>query len=160
MNFALLSPRVWLELIGVALIAALIWYAYHWAYANGERDANAVYIAQALEQEKAARAKEQGMQTSLENLRDAYIAKQKSYVASAAAAANSLRDLQAGLAIPSGNDPATAIGIDELARTRAVVGSCAGIVQKMAEALDAEESKLIALQSYVSTVLLALNPKK
>jgi len=61
MNFALLSPRVWLELIGVALIAALIWYAYHWAYANGERDANAVYIAQALEQEKAARAKEQGI---------------------------------------------------------------------------------------------------
>lgn len=154
MNFALLSPRVWLELIGAALISALIWYAYHWAYANGERDANAVYMAQALEQEKAARAKEQGMQTSLENLRDAYIAKQKSHAVSAAAAANSLRDLQAGLAIPSGNDPATAIGIDELARTRIVVGSCAGIVQKMAEALDSSEARLSALQTYVKEVVL------
>ncbi len=35
MNFALLSPKVWLEIAIAALISAACWYGYHWIYERG-----------------------------------------------------------------------------------------------------------------------------
>jgi hypothetical protein len=104
-------------------------------------------------------AKEQAFQTTLGNLTNAYIKDKADHHASAVAAANSLRDLQdelnaanrgaaAGVAAAAGgaNDPSV---------LRQVVGECAAVVQKMADAADATEDKLKGLQAWIAAALLA-----
>jgi len=110
-------------------------------------------ILDALAVEKANQAKEQVMKLSLENLTNAYVKNQKANSDNAIAANNSLRDLQTTIGNPTPIDPATSIGVDDLARARFVVGDCATTLSKMAEAFDASEARLSALQEYVKNVV-------
>lgn len=160
MNLALLNPKVWLELAIVAIVAGAIWFAYHWAYNQGVNATQVKFdayktqqLAQAMQSEQDARAKEQAFQVSLENLTNAYITEKTARINDARNAANSLRELQAAIGSPAPINSQTPIGLDDTARARSVVGECAATVQKMAELLDASEGRLKALQAYVKSIL-------
>jgi DNA repair ATPase RecN len=154
---ALLNWRVWVA-IGIATSIALAgWKGYDIGKQSVQAEFDiyrAEQVAQALKAEEVNRAKEQGMHTSLENLTNAYIKNQKANSASAVAAGNSLRDLQAALGSATAIDPSAPGRADDLARARFVVGDCATTIQKMADAFDTSEERLRALQEYVKSLVL------
>lgn len=162
MSFALLNPRVWFELALAALVAGLIWYAYHWAYTNG---ANSVQVKfdmyknqqaqQAQQQEAANRLKEQGFQTSVENISNAYIKEHSAHLAANANAHSMLDSFQASLNSPAPKDPATPGSADGATQglDAQLLGNCAAALVRLAEAADGLEEQVVGLQAYVEQVV-------
>jgi hypothetical protein len=152
---ALLNWRVWAVLSLAVMLAASHWKAY----TQGEKAMQSTFeaykaeqVAQALEADQAVRIKEVALNQSLRSLTDAYIAEKNAHIAAAGRADDSLRQLQATLGSAATLDPATAIGADDLTRTRVVVGQCAATLAKVAEAADSLEDRLTGLQTYVKEV--------
>ena len=163
MNLALLNPKVWFELACVAVVAGLLWYAYHWAYMNGFKAEEAEFnaykvqvVASALAAQKAADSDKSAFQTSLENLTDAYIKEKSAHVATATSAANSLRDLQTALAAArsaSASNPATPGSTDGTAGSISeLFGTCATTLVKLAEEADTLEERVVGLQAYATYI--------
>jgi Bacteriophage Rz lysis protein len=155
----LLNWRIW-----AALVLCLGQAAFGWKmYKVGENSIQVKFdmyrnqqIQAAQQQESANRLKEQGMQKSLENLTNAYIKNQKANSASAAAAGNSLRDLQTAIDRPTPRDtcaPSSTNGATSRPEPQ-LLGSCAAALVRLAEEADRLEEQVIGLQAYIKEVVL------
>lgn len=166
MNFALLNPKVWLEIACIAIVAGAIWFAYHWAYSNGARDVQIKFdaykteqVQMAQQQEAANRLKEQGFQTSVENISNAYIKEHSAHLASVASANSMLDSFNASLGSAATKDsptPASPNGTTAGLDTQ-LLGNCAGALVRLAEAADGLEEQVVGLQAYVSAILAPQN---
>lgn len=153
----LLNWRVWVA-IGMALAISLAgWKGYGLGKESvqGEFDKyKAEQVAQALKVDSENRAKEQGMQLSLENLTNAYIKNQKANSANAIAANNSLRELQTTIDSPTGTDsPASRSTDGRAGLEQELLGNCAATLVRLAQEADGLEARLVGLQTYIKGVV-------
>lgn len=153
--WTLLNPRL---LIAVALAAAL-GFTHLQAYKMGGSAVRAEWNAQitmqaqeTLKQSEAARAKEQVLQAKVRKVNNDLQTEKNRRAADASNAADGLRQLQATIDSAASGDTATAEGTDDLARARAVVGSCAKALTELAAVADSTEARLMGLQEYVRSV--------
>jgi PAS domain-containing protein len=156
---ALISPRVWMA---VALAVALV--ASHWkAYTGGKQATQLEWDAAtaqatdvALQAERAARAKEQALQTQVRKVANDYQVEKTRRAAADQLAADSLRQLQAALA--SGGQPATnpaaAAGADDDPRD-GIITECAGHLVQVDAAARRLADQTRALQAYAASVCVA-----
>jgi hypothetical protein len=157
----LLNWRVWAAILLCVAQAAFGWKMYK-AGGNSVQVEFDMYknqqVLDTLAAQKANQLKEQGMQLSLENLTNAYIKNQKANSASAVAAGNSLRDLQATLDSPAAQDSPASRSVDAGAGpVQELLGNCAATLVRMAQEADGLENQVVGLQSYVKQVV---NPAK
>lgn len=154
-----LNPGRWL--LYLALLAALGVGIYRLDQSRqqiGYDKAQAEYIAAALKAEQAARAKEQELLTARTKVEAEYAKHKKTAAADAGAAADELDRLRNELAITSAaskdSTPATGDhGTGGLERE--LLGNCSQTLQGVAREADRLETKVVALQSYVSQVCVS-----
>lgn len=162
MNFALLNPKVWFEIACVAILAGAIWFAYHWAYSNGARDVQIKFdaykteqVQMAQQQEAANRLKEQGFQTSLENLTNAYIKEHSAHLAAAASANSMLDSFNAALGSKAAPDsPAARVPDGGAGPEQELLGNCASTLVRLAAEADRLEEVIVGLQTYIKDIVL------
>lgn len=149
--------------IAAALIVALALSAGAWkAYSMGKASVQAEWdadvaqrTAQALEAEKAARARESELQTKVGRVDRAYQEQKRATAHVAAAAADGLRNLEAILAAP--NSPASTAtassgnhgtgGVE-----RELLGSCAASLVGLGKEADRMAAKIVTLQEYIKAL--------
>jgi hypothetical protein len=155
---ALLSPRVWLAVVIAIALAGSHWKAYH----SGGKAVQAEWDAQTLATTQAAlaadianRAKEADLQTKVRKVSNDYAKEKAAHVATVAASADGLRSLQTTIDSAAATDSTCTSRIDDLARTRLVVGQCAKALQELADIADTGEARLSGLQDYVRSIGLA-----
>lgn len=168
MNLALLNPKVWFELACAAVVAGLLWYAYHWAYMNGARDVQASFdaykaqvTANALQAQAQAANDSTGFQTSLGNLTDAYIKKQRELANAKSAYDGVLSAFEAtnsGAAAP--NSPAARNPNGTAGLETELLGNCAAALVKLAEEADGLEARIVGLQAYAADIEKIYGVKK
>ncbi len=118
-------------------------------------------LSERLAYESDLRNKQAEANAALRKVTDEYTRREKTLRASAASAKselNRLRD-QANVPVPASaftDNPPPPAGADDATVTRYVLGECGAAVSTLAEAADAAEAKLSALQDYVVSVTKAL----
>ena len=154
------------------ILAALMLVTFlagtHWkAYKAGGNVVQAEWTAERLQASQDAlkafeqvRAKEADLQTKVRKVTNDYAAEKTRHARTAADLDVSLRQLQATLGDAPPTDPAALIGADDAARARFVVGECAAALSKVAQAADASDARLSALQDYVRAVGLSEEAQK
>jgi len=160
-TLALLNPRVWLEIAIVAIVGYVLWFAYHWAYNNGANSVQVKFdaykaqqLAQMVQAEQDARAKEQAFNTSLENLTNAYITQKNALAAAHATNGKLLDGFNAALSSPIGKDSPAAGGTHAgTGPEQELLGNCAAALVRLAEEADGLEARLVGLQSYIKDVV-------
>ena len=153
----LLNWRVWLVVATFVALSATGWKGYDLGKESVQSEFDkykAEQVAQALKVDSDNRAKEQGMQLSLENLTNAYIKNQKTNSANAAAANDSLRQLQATISDPSSADsPASRSTDGRAGLEQELLGNCAATLVRLAQEADGLEARLVGLQTYIKGVV-------
>lgn len=145
-----LAPRLAAAAIALAGAAASGFYAGHrWVTSdwNAERLERADLAAEA---ERMARAADQRRAAGAQEALDAYARNVRRSSADAAAARGELDRLRDALAAAgAASTPEAAARADAAARAGHVVGACARALSEVADAADACESRLTALQEWV-----------
>ena len=148
-----------------ALAAILAWGG--WQKHRAESGTKAAAVAEqraaveaaTAEAERQARAQEQDFAARARSAADAYskqVADARASAGRARVGLDSLRNaIAAAPSCPASPSASSSGRTDATAELRGVLGSCAGAVQKLAEAADADAARLIALQQYVQ----AMQPK-
>ena len=157
--FALLNPRLWIALALAGVLAGTHFTAYRSGRAAVTANWDVERLAQQTQRadaERDNRAIEAKRTEGVSNADKKYQA-QRSVDRAAANGANSelqrLRDVIAASAPgETPRDPATAVCLDDLARTRDVFGRSATALQRMAVTADALETQLVGLQDYVRSI--------
>lgn len=145
-------------IIAVAVLAASFAFGFKsgHGYVSAKWDKErAEMTARALEAERAARAEEQAKIAKAQEVANANARRAAQARADAAAARSELDGLRNVLAAAP-NCPASnttgAAGTDGADPARTVVAACAGELQIVAEAADAAEARVTALQAWISGV--------
>lgn len=158
----LLSPRLWIALALVAVLGFTHFTTYRVGKgvvrAEWDKD-KAERMAQALEAEQTARAREQQLVAERKKLEDRYVQNKRQADISAAAARAELERLRDELGAPRGPasaDPAAPVRADGRAGLESeLLGTCASALVGMAATLDDTVAKVIGLQSYIKAVCRA-----
>ena len=154
--WALLTPKFWLGLALVGLLALSHGFAYKSGRAavrvqwDKER---AEITAAALVASEAARAKEQVLTTANTKVTNDYQTQKKLRAADAVAADGKLRELQAALSSPTSTDAAPLGGADDPRDT--IIDQCASTVVILDRYAQSVAQTAIGLQSYTRNVCLA-----
>jgi hypothetical protein len=149
--------------IAAALIVALALSAGAWkAYSMGKASVQAEWdadvaqrTAQALEAEKAARARESELQTKVGRVDRAYQDQKRATAHVAAAAADGLRNLETILAAPAAaSSGAVAASGNHGAGSpeRELLGSCAASLVGLGKEADRMALKVLTLQEYIRAI--------
>lgn len=150
--FALLSPRLWAAIVFAGILAA----SHFGAYRSGKATVRAEWdrdiaerTAQALEAEKAARAKEQAWNAAIADARGKYAKQVQATGVVVAATAIGMRELerQLNLAAVAGAASPHIPGIDGADPRPAIVGECARQLSALDEAYRKLADKARALQA-------------
>lgn len=147
------------------IVVSLAWGG--WQKLKAERSTKAAAVAEqraaieaaTAEAERKARALEQDFADRARSAADAYskqVAQARASADRARAGLDGLRDAIAAAPACPASEAASAPGrTDATTELRGVLGSCAGAIQRLAEAADADATRLTALQQYVQ----AMQPK-
>lgn len=152
---ALLSPRVWAAIALIIALAASHYKAYHAGgkSVQAEWDAQTLALTQAaLAADIANIAKEADLQTKVKKVSADYAKEKAAHAVSVAASADGLRDIQSTLDSAASKASTCTSRIDDLARTRLVVGQCAKALQELANIADTGEANLTGLQDYIRSI--------
>ena len=149
--------------VAAALAIAIFLIGSHWkAYRMGGNEVRAEWTSERLVQEKMAlaaseanRQKEQVLNDKVRKVSHDYSREKAAHAAIAARLADSLRDLNAVIGSEATSNSTAIVGLDDLTRTRYVVGQCARQLAEVAEVADTTAIRLIGLQDYVKAVGLA-----
>jgi len=155
-----MAARVAAPLLLLAAAAACVWAYGHGRYKAGERDVEARYAQQRIEAEREDRRIEQRRGAASQEVQDGYAKKTARARADAAAARSELDGLRSDLAASprQSPDPSAAGGADGTAVLRELLGECASEYTDVAQAADAANGRLAALQSWVAGVCLDAQP--
>lgn len=152
-----------------ALAAILAWGG--WQKHRAERSTKAAAVAEqraaveaaTAEAERQARAQEQEFADRARSAADAYskqVAEVRASAGRARVGLDSLRDaISAAPACPASPAAAAASGVDATAGLRIVVRECAAALSQVAEAADASDARLTALQQYIKAIQPDAAPK-
>lgn len=150
------------------LAAMLAWGG--WQKHRAERSTKAAAVAEqraaveaaTAEAERQARAQEQDFADRARSAADAYskqVAEVRASAGRARVGLDSLRDAVAATTVcPAASNPAAAGRTDGAAGLRIVVGECAAALSQVAEAADASDARLKALQDYIRATQPKVNP--
>lgn len=153
---ALLSPRFWLVLAMVGVLA----FTHSFVYKSGRAAVRvqwdkerAEITADALKASEAARAKEQVLTAANAKVTNDYVLQKKLRAADAVANAGKLRDLQAAVGNPSGAETAALGGSDD-PRDR-IIDQCASALVTLDRDVKGLAFTATGLQSYTRDVCMS-----
>lgn len=152
---ALFSWRVWAAVAIAIALAASHYKAWHAGGKSVQADWDAQTLAMtqaALAEDVAARAKEADLQTKVKKVSAEYAKEKAAHAVSIVSSADGLRSLQATIDSATAANSTCTSRIDDLARTRLVVGQCAKALQELADIADTGEARLSGLQDYIRSV--------
>lgn len=139
---SLLSPRVWIELLVAAIIAAACWYAYNWVYDRGAESVQVKWDAETFEETKqSAKIAAEALATT-KSLQEGANHEQKAKNAQIASLNSKLDTAIAGLSNrPSRTDPS------DVPKSPGTCPICtgAGLSREDAEFLTREATRAKAL---------------
>lgn len=145
--------------IAIAVFLAGVYWKGHTSGAKSVQvlwDADiAARTAQALEAEKAARAREQDLSTKVRKVSDAYSVARKNLDHLAAASSDGLRNLETILAAPAvaSSGAIASSGTNGTGGLeRQLLGNCAAALTELGRQADRLEAKVIGLQDYIKAL--------
>ena len=153
---ALLSPRFW---IGLAIVAALT-FTHYFVYKSGKAAVRvdwdkerAVQMADALKTSESFRVKEIALNASNLKVTNDFLDHKKISAAAAVVSANKLSELQATIDGIASATARTGSGVDADPRLD-IIAQCAGVANRLDQAVKELASQTIALQRFTREVCL------
>lgn len=148
---ALLSPRFWLVLALVGLLA----FVNHRGFQRGKAAVQAVWTADKLAASEATRQREKALTIASTKVDYALQQSKKRDLAAGRAAADSLRSFKAAIAAKPDDTPTPSGAVGRGGLERELLGSCATSLAELAITSDRLETKVVGLQGYVRDVCMS-----
>ena len=149
--------------IAAAIVLAMFLAGVYWkGHTSGAKSVQVLWdadvaqrTAQALEAEKAARARESELSTKVRKVSDAYSVARKNLDHLAAASSDGLRNLEIILAAPAvaSSSPVASSGNHGAGGLeRELLGNCAAALTELGKQADRLEAKVVGLQEYIKAL--------